>query len=253
MPTTPIFLLAPAAGMDFIAMPSGTTYVSSGSGLVTVTNGSVADTLALVAAGCAVLEPNAGGSVSTQPGTVYTLQSSDQNDAIVFTAASVATVTLPNSLPAGFAVKLYQGGAGQVSTIAASGATLVTPNLASTTGQYCALVCIVLSNTSGANAQWDVICVGGQVGAGLVGASTLASLYTQDGAAHYSQYSIAQIFSDFTPANDGFWLKTGTGNGSGNWTQQSSISLTGLNAQVLANSAALAALNATSRRLPAAT
>jgi hypothetical protein len=54
---SPIVLLAPAPGMTFVAMPSGSTYVSDANALVVVTNASVADELALIAAGCLPLEP----------------------------------------------------------------------------------------------------------------------------------------------------------------------------------------------------
>jgi hypothetical protein len=230
--TVPIVLLAPAPAMTFMAMPSGSTYVANQYGIVTVTNGSVADQLALIAAGCAALEPNAGGNVATQPGTAYTVQPGDENNSIVFTASSPVMVTLPNSMPVGFAVALYQGGTGQVSAQAASGGVAVTPNVAATPGPYCSLFCIVIANAGGASAQWDVICEPSQTGGGVVGAATLASLYSQDGTAHYAQYSIAQVFSDSTAGNNGFWLKTGTGNGSGNWTQQSTITLASLNTAI---------------------
>ena len=72
-----------------------------------------------------------------------------------------------------------------------------------------------------------------QTGGGLSAQPRSHSLYTQDTSAHYAQYSVAQIFSDPTPANNGFWLKTGTGNGSGNWTQQSTITLASLNAAIV--------------------
>src|SRR5271155_762293 len=123
MTTTPIFLLAPGPGMTFVAMPSGATYVSDANGLVQITNGSVADELALIAGGCAVLAPNSGGNVTTQAGTSYSLQNSDQNTGVLFTASSATAVTLPNDMPVGFAVTLYQTGTGQVGAIAAGGGT----------------------------------------------------------------------------------------------------------------------------------
>jgi hypothetical protein len=234
MSTTPIFLLAPAPGMTFVAMPSGAAYVADGNGLIVVTNGSVADQLALIAAGCATLEPNAGGNVTVQTGTSYTVQPTDNGANIVFANASPITVTLPNTSPVGFAVSLYQGGAGQITAQAASGGSVVTPNVGTTPGQYCALTCLCIANATGANAQWDVIAEPSVTGGGLVGASTLASLYTQDTSAHYAQYSVAQVFSDGTTTNNGFWLKTGTGNGAGNWTQQSTITLASLSAGIVA-------------------
>lgn len=58
--TTPIVLLAPAAGMTFAGMPSGSTYVSNQYGLVFITNNSVADEAALIAVGCALIYPSNG-------------------------------------------------------------------------------------------------------------------------------------------------------------------------------------------------
>lgn len=234
MATTPIFLLAPTPGMTFVAMPSGVTYVADGNGLVVATNGQVADQLALIQAGCVTLEPNAGGVVTTQTGTTYAVASGDNGNNLVFSNASPVTVTLPNTLPAGFTVSLYQAGSGQVTAQAATGASVVTPNVATTPGPYCALFCIVVANAGGNTAQWAVIAEPSQTGGGVVGATTLASLYTQDTSAHYAQYSVAQIFSDATAANNGFWLKTGTGNGSGNWTQQSTITLASVSAAIAA-------------------
>ena len=64
-------------------------------------------------------------------------------------------------------------------------------------------------------------------GAGSFGFTTLANLYAADtgtifqGWTGYPQYSAAQVFSD--GANTGVWAKTGTGSGSGNWTQVSTV------------------------------
>src|ERR1700678_3446095 len=164
MTTTPIILLAPGPGMTFVAMPSGSTYVSDQNALVKITNNSISDQLALVAAGCVTMEPNAGGIVAPQPGTSYTVQPADENNYLMFTSASPITVTLPDNLPMGFAVAAYQGGSGQVTAQGASGASVVTPNVATTPGQYCYLYCVVISNTTGTNAVWDVICQPSQTG-----------------------------------------------------------------------------------------
>jgi hypothetical protein len=56
--------------------------------------------------------------------TARTLSNSDNGKVIVCTNASTITVTIPNSLTAGFSCKLVQGGAGLVNVIAASGTTL---------------------------------------------------------------------------------------------------------------------------------
>lgn len=196
-----ILILAPAANMTFASLPSGSTYVSDANGLVYVTNNSVSDQAALVAAGCKTLTPIPGGIVTTQPGTAYAVQAGDQGNVIVFTNGSPVTVTLPSTVggatvPIGFAVQLLQAGAGQISAVAASGAAVVTPNLASTPSQYSSLYCVVIS-VSGFGVLWDVIAEPLQSG-GMIGATTLAGLYSQDSSNHYSQYTIAQVLADAT-------------------------------------------------------
>lgn len=64
--TTPIYLLAPGADMSFGTMPSGSVYVSNQYGLITITNGSVPDELALIAAGCNVLDYVGAGNISAE-------------------------------------------------------------------------------------------------------------------------------------------------------------------------------------------
>lgn len=56
--------------------------------------------------------------------STYTLQASDCGKVLVFTYSSTITVTLPNSLAAGFLCNIYQDGAGQVAFSTASGAVL---------------------------------------------------------------------------------------------------------------------------------
>src|SRR5208282_409762 len=79
MTTSPILLLAPAANMTFVAMPSGTTYTADQNGLVVVTNGSVADEVALISAGCQPLEL-AAGILVTGAATLANLYSQDASD-----------------------------------------------------------------------------------------------------------------------------------------------------------------------------
>ena len=234
-------LLAPAGNMTFASMPSGSTYVSNQFGLIQITNGSVADQLALVAAGCKTLSPITGGATTFQTGTSYAVQATDQNDDVLFTSATAVAVTLPNDFPVGFIVELFQLGAGTVTASAASGGSFVTPNISSTPNQYASLFCIVISNSTGTNAQWNVIAAPLQNG-GVVGAASLTSLYTQDGIAHYAQYTVAEVLNDGTTANNGTWLKTGAGNGSGNWTQENTLTLPGLNALVATNTTSNLAL-----------
>lgn len=64
------------------------------------------------------------GTPNVQTGTAYSLLSSDSGGLVAFTGASPSTLTLPNSLPAGFRCTVAQIGAGQVTFTAASGATV---------------------------------------------------------------------------------------------------------------------------------
>ncbi len=168
--------------------------------------------------------------LSTQSGTAYTIQSTDEWSTISFTNSSPVNVILPNNFAAGFAVKLLQSAAGQVNASASPGASLVTPNLETTQVQYGWLLCLVIANSSGTNAEWLVAAEPSQGGGGIVGATTLANLYSEDTAAHYAQWSVAYVFTD--GANTGTWLKTGSGNGSGNWTQQPWPTLPSVNSAV---------------------
>ena len=63
-------------------------------------------------------------STVSETTTSRTLSDSDNGKVIVCTNVSTITVTIPNSLTAGFSCKLVQGGAGLVKVIAASGTTL---------------------------------------------------------------------------------------------------------------------------------
>lgn len=98
-----------------------------------------------------------------QTGTTYTLQASDNAKLVTLTNGSAITVTLPNDLPVGFQCALMQGGAGQVSFTAASGATL--RNRSSQTKMaaiYAACSLFVTENTDGTHA---VYLLGGDTGA----------------------------------------------------------------------------------------
>lgn len=75
-------------------------------------------------------------------------------------------------------------------------------------------------------------------GWGNFGFTTLSSLYAADAAANlvlpgvtgFPEYTVATIFND--AGNTGTWSKTGTGAGSGNWTQQSTQTLASISALV---------------------
>lgn len=94
-------------------------------------------------------------SANRQTGTTYTLQASDRGKVVECTNASAITVTLPNSLSADFYCTIIQGGAGQVSLSAASGATL--RNRQSHTklaGQWASAGLWVRTNSGGSAAEY---------------------------------------------------------------------------------------------------
>jgi hypothetical protein len=71
------------------------------------------------------------------------------------TAGGGVTVTLPRDLPVGFFCYIEQGGAGQVTFAAATGATLVNrQSHTATAGQYGLVSVFVRSNPGGLSAEW---------------------------------------------------------------------------------------------------
>jgi hypothetical protein len=62
--------------------------------------------------------------VNVQTGTSYTLQASDDGAIVTLNNAATITLTLPDSLPAGFNCLIIQLGAGQVQTALGGGASL---------------------------------------------------------------------------------------------------------------------------------
>ena len=99
------------------------------------------------------------GTVSTRSGASYTLAVSDCGTTIRFTSASAVTVTTLNSLPAGCAIALEQGGSGQVTIAAGSGTTQHSAHgFSKTYGQYAILGLFIDTNVGGAAA--DIIITG---------------------------------------------------------------------------------------------
>jgi hypothetical protein len=228
-----IFLLAPAPNMQFASLPSGSTYLSDTNGLIIVANGSIADQLALVEAGCITLNPVPGGGATAQNGTAYTLAASDNGNAVEFTSASPVTVTLPASMPGGFRALLLQYGTAPVTVAAGAGATLTSPNGVFSTGTQWYMIDVRVVGQNGTNtaAQWNaVVTPTPGAGTGIVGATTLSALYSQDTTNHYAQYTTANVYQDGATANNGTWLKTG--NGSGNWTQVSNQTLSSVQTNI---------------------
>lgn len=105
---------------------------------------------------------------------------------------------------------------------------------------------VVISN--GSAADYAALAAAGcaPMFAIAVGATfaTLAGLYAADVSTPYAQGAYALVFADGTSSNDGLWQKTGTGNGTGNWTQLSSYTVSALQSQVNTNTASISSINA---------
>ena len=118
-------------------------------------------TSAVVASGISINSSDAiygfKTNINTQTGTTYTLAASDSGKTVEFTNASAVTLTLPNSLSAGFTCELIQSGAGQVTCSVAGGGTL---NNRSThtkiAGQYGAARLTVTGNSGGSAAVYNL-------------------------------------------------------------------------------------------------
>jgi hypothetical protein len=95
-------------------------------------------------------------TTNIQSGTTYTIQSSDNGKIVEFTAA--VTVTLPNTLPAGFSCAIMQSGTGAVTIATIGGATLNNARLHTKLfGQWAMATLYVRSNNAGLNAAFWVL------------------------------------------------------------------------------------------------
>jgi len=173
--------------------------------------------------------------------TSYTIASSDAGDFHIFTNSSTVTVTVPNTLGAGFTCDIIQGGAGQVQLSAGSGATLYGGTSGTdiyTEGQYCAINLtmdssgttgyvtgqiagpaafsgITLSNMSGAGYYFDDY--NGSIAGGS--SASWGSAYFSGSATNlagkYKKYEIADnatMRSDIqTALSASGWMPTGAG------------------------------------------
>ena len=94
-----------------------------------------------------------------RPEPNYTVAATDCGTTILFTSSSAITLTTLNSLPAGCSIAVEQGGSGQVTIVAGSGATQHSAHsFTKTYGQYAILGLFVDTNIGGVAA--DVIITG---------------------------------------------------------------------------------------------
>jgi hypothetical protein len=95
------------------------------------------------------------GNVNSQTGTTYTVVAADSGKIVDHANAAAITTTLPNNLPQGWCCTYAQGGAGQITFSAASGASLRNrQSLSKTAGQYAGVTLYVRSNVGGTAAEY---------------------------------------------------------------------------------------------------
>jgi hypothetical protein len=97
------------------------------------------------------------GTILTATGTSHTLSASECGTTILFTNSAAITVTTLASLPAGCAIALEQGGVGQITIVAGSGATQHSAHgYTKTYGQYAILGLFVDTNAGSSAADFII-------------------------------------------------------------------------------------------------
>ncbi len=87
--------------------------------------------------------------------TNYTVLIGDLAKVKRVNSATATNFTLPNNMEVGFNVAVTQAGTGQVTMVAASGATLRSiGNLNKTSAQHALITAFVVENTGGTSAAW---------------------------------------------------------------------------------------------------
>lgn len=108
----------PSGGPTGATGPSGTTGATGPAGTVGAT-------------GATGATPSLTQSINAQTGTAYTLVAGDAQKLVTLSNAAAITLTVPQdsdaTLPVGTSVDLAQIGAGQVTVVAGTGATLTSP------------------------------------------------------------------------------------------------------------------------------
>ena len=94
------------------------------------------------------------GHLNQQTGTTYTLQASDAGKIVELTNAASIALTAPNSLPAGFACTVVQGGAGQVTVASSGSGSVVNRQSQFKTAGVNAMCALYVRSNSGTNAVW---------------------------------------------------------------------------------------------------
>lgn len=99
--------------------------------------------------------PPQSAAPNTQTGTSYTLVPGDDGVVVEFSNGSAITATLPNNAAVGFSCLLVQVAAGQVTFVAAGGASLrQASSLTKTRAQWSVVTAYVRTNAGGSAAEW---------------------------------------------------------------------------------------------------
>ena len=94
------------------------------------------------------------GNINAQTGTTYTLVAADSGKVVTLSNASAITLTLPNSLPAGFVCTVLQKGAGTVTFSAAASGTLRNRSSHTKTAGQWAMCSLYIDSNGGTNPDW---------------------------------------------------------------------------------------------------
>lgn len=139
---------------DFLALQSAVTALpGSSTPLIPVAGGNSGAAATFARSDHA--HPPQQATLNLQTGTTYTLAATDDGKVVSLSNAASITLTLPNSLPAGFSCLVEQYAAGVVAFSAAAGGTLrQRQSFAHTAGQYAVASLYVRANSGGAAAEW---------------------------------------------------------------------------------------------------
>lgn len=114
------------------------------------------EVLSISAARAQILAGTAPVAISA--GATWEPAADDNNKIVGLSHSAGVTVTLPEFLPAGFGLSVFQAGAGPVTFQAAAGASIrQIDGLLSTRGQYACCALTVISNAGGAAAEWLLV------------------------------------------------------------------------------------------------
>ena len=94
------------------------------------------------------------GNINAQTGTTYTLVAADSGKVVTLSNALGITLTLPNSLPAGFVCTVIQNGSGQVTFSAQASGTLNNRSSHTKTAGVWAMCSLYVDSNGGTNPVW---------------------------------------------------------------------------------------------------